>query len=689
MESGGDLDGRGQHKAVARWRFQRGFVAGQLEGGDRFGARRRGSGTPESNGGGIAEGIGIPGSESDGGGGDGGLERGSSVTGCRKGQKVVVPWRFQVGFKRSWSHGSGLGDGSGSHAPPEITESKFRVSGKQCASAAGRNDSREKVSVTSDHSSVKVGKQTGSVSKKMKVNRYCHCQVIPKNKRVSTTRENILVSLQEFRIIYRKLLQEEQAKWRERGKGLRPDLAAFKMFRERLCVVDDDRRYVGNVPGVQIGDTFNSSLETFVVGLHRQQLNCVDYIKKDGTCVAVSIVSYAQASASNNNLETLLHVGSIVITGDQKIEGTDLAMKHSMDTNTPIRVIHVVTCEGENGQQKGITNYVYGGLYFIEKFRMEKVKEHQHIPTYQLRRMAEQAHVDILEFGKTRKRQEPFDGVFMRDISEGLEKIPVSTINSVSNEYPMPFRYISNIEYPTKHQQGLPSGCDCVNGCSYSQNCACVVKNGGEIPFSHKGTIIDEKPLIYECGPSCGCPPTCHNRVSQHGIKFRLQVFKTKSTGWGVRSLDFIPSGSFLCEYIGELLEEEEAQERKNDEYLFGIGNDYYNDRWQGISKTIPSLRNGPVEDEDGFAIDALNWGNLARFINHSCTPNLFAQNVLYDHDNISMPHIMLFAGEDIPPLQELSYDYNYGIDEVYDSDGNIKKKKCFCGSIECTGWLY
>uniref|UniRef100_A0A0E0K317 Histone-lysine N-methyltransferase n=1 Tax=Oryza punctata TaxID=4537 RepID=A0A0E0K317_ORYPU len=671
---------------------------GAAAGRDHSDAERRcGSGTLESNGGGVTgEWIEIPSSESDGGSGDGGLERGGSVTGCRdrEGRKAVVPWRFQVGYKRSCSHGSGLGDGSGSRLPPETQECKFRNSRK-------RNRSRVKVVlVSSDHSSVEVQKRTGSVPRKMKVNsdgrypvdRYVRCPAIPNNKRVAIARESVLVSLQEFRVIYRKLFEEERAKWRERGHGLRPDLAAYKIFRERFCAVDDGRRYVENVPGVRIGDRFNSSLEICVVGLHCQELTCVDCIrKKDGTYVAVSIVSYAQASTFNNNLECLLHIGSIATTSDQEIEGTDLALKNSMDTKTPIRVIHVVTCEGENGEQKGMTNYVYGGLYFIEKFRMEKVKEDQHIPTYQLKRIGGQTHVDIQELAKTRKTQEPLDGVFLGDISEGLERIPVSAINTISNEYPMPFHYISNIQYPPKYQPGLPSGCDCVNGCSYSQNCACAVKNGGEIPFSNNGAIIDEKPLIYECGPSCNCPPSCQNRVSQHGIKFRLQVFKTKSMGWGVRSLDSIPSGSFVCEYIGELLEEEEAQKRKNDEYLFEIGNNYYNvSRWQGISKTIPSLQHGPVEDDEvRFTIDALNCGNLARFINHSCTPNLYTQNVLYDHDDKSMPHVMLFAGTDIPPLQELSYDYNYEVDKVHDSDGNIKKKKCFCGTIECTGRLY
>ncbi|KAI7994653.1 Histone-lysine N-methyltransferase, H3 lysine-9 specific SUVH5 [Camellia lanceoleosa] len=116
-----------------------------------------------------------------------------------------------------------------------------------------------------------------------------------------------------------------------------------------------------------------------------------------------------------------------------------------------------------------------------------------------------------------------------------------------------------------------PQGCDCIGGCLDSQKCSCVLKNGGEIPYNYNGAIVESKTLVYECGPSCKCPTSYYNRVSQHGIKIQLEIFKTESRGWGVRSLTSIPSGSFICEYIGELLEDAEAEKRHNDEYLFDI----------------------------------------------------------------------------------------------------------------------
>lgn len=112
-----------------------------------------------------------------------------------------------------------------------------------------------------------------------------------------------------------------------------------------------------------------------------------------------------------------------------------------------------------------------------------------------------------------------------------------------------------------------------------------------------------------------------------------------------------------------------------------------------GVSYGDHSLRDanslGSFEGNECFTIDAARVGNVGRFINHSCSPNLFPQSLLFDHDNKRMPHIMLFAMEDIPPLNELTYDYNYEKGGVCDANGNIKIKHCYCDSSDCLGRMY
>ena len=63
---------------------------------------------------------------------------------------------------------------------------------------------------------------------------------------------------------------------------------------------------------------------------------------------------------------------------------------------------------------------------------------------------------------------------------------------------------------------------------------------------------------------------TCHNRVLQHGISARLQAFRVYGMGWGIRALQNIPKGSFICEYVGEIISDSEAETRE-DSYLFDL----------------------------------------------------------------------------------------------------------------------
>ena len=59
------------------------------------------------------------------------------------------------------------------------------------------------------------------------------------------------------------------------------------------------------------------------------------------------------------------------------------------------------------------------------------------------------------------------------------------------------------------------------------------------------GFDFTEPPMIFECNDMCSCNVTsCNNRVVQHGITYRLQLYKTYGMGWGVKSLVDIPKGS-------------------------------------------------------------------------------------------------------------------------------------------------
>ena len=61
-------------------------------------------------------------------------------------------------------------------------------------------------------------------------------------------------------------------------------------------------------------------------------------------------------------------------------------------------------------------------------------------------------------------------------------------------------------------------------------------------------------------------------RVVQHGVAVRMQVFRAFGMGWGVRPLSDVAKGTFVCEYVGELIPDSEAETRE-DSYLFDLDN--------------------------------------------------------------------------------------------------------------------
>ncbi|KAF3621909.1 Histone-lysine N-methyltransferase, H3 lysine-9 specific SUVH4 [Capsicum annuum] len=282
--------------------------------------------------------------------------------------------------------------------------------------------------------------------------------------------------------------------------------------------------------------------------------------------------------------------------------------------------------------------------------------------------------------------------------------------------------YAKGIKLPS-----APTGCNCRGSCLDPRICSCAKLNGSDFPYVHKdggslssqavqapklfmallpvgvilkAVLIEPKAVVFECGPNCGCGPACVNRTSQKGLRYRLEVFRTPYKGWGVRSWDYIPSGATICEYIGLLKKTDQIDPAADNNYVFDID---CLQTMKGLDGREASRRLGEVslpgswqkdaeKTSDGgpeYCIDAVSVGNVSRFINHSCQPNLFVQCVLSTHHDIGLARVVLMAADNIPPLQELTYDYGYVLDSVLDRDGKVKQMACHCGAADCRKRLF
>ena len=120
---------------------------------------------------------------------------------------------------------------------------------------------------------------------------------------------------------------------------------------------------------------------------------------------------------------------------------------------------------------------------------------------------------------------------------------------------------------------------------------------------------------------------------------------KRTKTGLGLFATELIPKGKRLIEYFGPLILNEEV-EKSSGKYFFGV-----NKKW---------------------SINGSGRSNLARYINHSCTPN--AEALVSNRRRV-----WIWSMKKIKPGEEITYDYGR---EYF--EGIIEPMGCKCD--KCKG---
>jgi SET domain-containing protein len=110
-----------------------------------------------------------------------------------------------------------------------------------------------------------------------------------------------------------------------------------------------------------------------------------------------------------------------------------------------------------------------------------------------------------------------------------------------------------------------------------------------------------------------------------------IEKRRSRIAGWGVYATERIPKNKRIIHYAGEKITHKESLARE--------------------AKYLEKGRIWCFTLNNRWVIDAGVGGNIARFINHSCSPNCYVQIM----DGV----IWIRASRTIRKGEELSYDYN------------------------------
>ena len=249
-------------------------------------------------------------------------------------------------------------------------------------------------------------------------------------------------------------------------------------------------------------------------------------------------------------------------------------------------------------------------------------------------------------------------------ISKNGEGVPISVTNDVDLEVPVLQEYICENVYLDKQklrtkstaEEFIVHSCQCVDCYAEREEC-CTSVIGYPMAYNRKGLLSNSmnSNIIFECNKRCKCGPNCNNRVVQRGRQYKIELFRTEDAsnrGWGVRALEAIPKGAFVSSYIGEIVSLLEANKRITT-YLFDLG--------------ANCDRKETQSDEYKYVIDADKYGNICRYVNHSCEPNCRMIFVWINSYDKLMPKVCLFTTRPIRANEELTYHYGMQISETND----------------------
>ncbi|CAD6186212.1 unnamed protein product [Caenorhabditis auriculariae] len=297
------------------------------------------------------------------------------------------------------------------------------------------------------------------------------------------------------------------------------------------------------------------------------------------------------------------------------------------------------------------------------------------------------------------------------DIAEGQHRLPIAMYSDIETDstrvvLPPSFNYITEnnanslppayFDMYFKHREACEISCGCKEeldgrGCWQNEDCPCYKMNVKMRQLQRKAKSFNHPPTEFKtydpcyvlesgdddfnikvgfaCSSSCACSGNCANNVLRYATDpiFGLELYRRdKSLGFGVRTMTFIPNGSPVFEFVGELTSHSSCTIPTT---------------WVPLAKVLKENLPPDIMHTyaSGWYVDPKTSGNVARFVSHGCFPNLAFYRVYSKGLAPHQAHLVFFAMEDLPAGTELYFDY--GPDYLKES-GVIE---CLCNTLGCT----
>ncbi|KAK9862928.1 hypothetical protein WJX84_006804 [Apatococcus fuscideae] len=359
----------------------------------------------------------------------------------------------------------------------------------------------------------------------------------------------------------------------------------------------------GHIPGIVPGDTFRGKGELAVLGIHRSIPEGIHW-KKGKPAFAICLSGRYIDDRDQGRKFDYTGSGGQDKKGrqikDQKWERGNICLRTCVERRMPVRVIR-----GKRDRISNELTYTYDGMYMVNKacivvgadnfkvcsFEMEAIEAHATVSPpvafrslgggvlsrRTLRDSAAGALAVAPANPQATRRLKKRRGLLIKDLAVGQEHVPIPVFNEIDDTQLPPLQYIRQNTWATREAEAVHQSARAVlRTCGRCGVAACHALGMTEF-YTEQGELQTTVPEgVYECPPNCMQPACQHNRVVTRGLTLPLEVFYTgPERGWGVRCQTAIPTGTFICEYVGEVMTDSQAEELRHtpghDAYLFNL----------------------------------------------------------------------------------------------------------------------